>query len=347
MNNKIALITDQHFQARKTSKQFHDYFLRFYDEIFFPYLEKNEIKTVIDLGDTFDNRNYIDPAALEWAKTNYYDRLKKLNINHHIIVGNHTAKHKNTNKINSVDLILREYDNIKVYADPTEVCINGLNIIFVPWINKENEAETNFKLQNTKATVVMGHLELNGFKPYVGHVMEDGMDPNVFMRFKKVFSGHYHTRSDNGTIFYIGNPYELYFNDIDDTRGFVVFDPENLDHDYINNPFKMHYHIQYDSEKVFTSFDEYKDKIVKVIVKERNNIKRFENFVSILNKSNPMDLKIIDSVSLPELNAFESLETEDTLTILTRYIDEMDIEVDKSKIKGVITATYKEALQLA
>ena len=53
---KIAIITDQHFGARKNSQIFHDYFLKFYENVFFPTLEKEGITTVVDMGDTFDSR---------------------------------------------------------------------------------------------------------------------------------------------------------------------------------------------------------------------------------------------------------------------------------------------------
>ena len=65
---KIAIITDQHFGARKGSKAFHSYFKKFYDNVFFPYLEEHKIDTVIDMGDTFDNRRSIDLWSIDWAK---------------------------------------------------------------------------------------------------------------------------------------------------------------------------------------------------------------------------------------------------------------------------------------
>ena len=142
---KIAIITDQHFGCRKNSKLFHDYFLKFYNDIFFPYLEEHGITTVIDMGDTFDSRKGIDFSSLAWAKDNYYDRLKSMGIHVHTIVGNHTAYYKNTNEVNAVDLLLREYDNVTVYSEATEVSIDKLNVLFIPWINKENE-ESTFKL---------------------------------------------------------------------------------------------------------------------------------------------------------------------------------------------------------
>ena len=136
---KVAIITDQHFGSRKSSKFLHDYFKKFYDEIFFPYLKENNIKTVIDMGDTFDNRRSIDLWALEWAKENYYDRLQQMGVTVHTIVGNHTAYYKNTNSVNTVDLLLKQYENVKVYSEATEVKLDKLKVLFIPWINQENE----------------------------------------------------------------------------------------------------------------------------------------------------------------------------------------------------------------
>ena len=212
---KIAIITDQHFGCRKNSELFHDYFLKFYNDIFFPTIEEEGIKTIIDMGDTFDSRKGIDFAALAWSKDNYYDRLAKMGCQVHTIVGNHTAYYKNTNDINAVDLLLREYDNVKVYSDPTEIQIDNLGVLLVPWICKENKNETFDKIKKSKSKVCMGHLELNGFRVNQQITMDHGIDSGIFNKFERVFSGHYHTKSDNGNIFYLGNPYEIYWTDIE------------------------------------------------------------------------------------------------------------------------------------
>ena len=47
---KIAVITDTHYGARKGSKHLHEYFEKFYKDIFFPELEKNNIDTIIHLS---------------------------------------------------------------------------------------------------------------------------------------------------------------------------------------------------------------------------------------------------------------------------------------------------------
>ena len=185
---KIAIITDQHFGARKNSKLFHDYFLKFYNNVFFPALEEEGITTVIDMGDTFDSRKGVDFSALSWAKDNYFDRLRDMGITVHTVVGNHTAYYKNTNDVNAIDLLLREYDNIKVYSETVPIEVGGLSILLVPWINSENKEKSISMIKKSSSPVCMGHLELNGFRATPGHMMEHGMDWSIFKKFKKTYS---------------------------------------------------------------------------------------------------------------------------------------------------------------
>ena len=240
---KVAIITDQHFGCRKNSKLFHDYFLKFYNDIFFPYLEENNITTIIDMGDTFDSRKGIDFSALAWAKNNYYDRLESMGIHVHTIVGNHTAYYKNTNEVNAVDLLLREYDNVTVYSEVTEVEIGGLPLLLIPWINQDNEEKTFKIIKNSTCKVAMGHLELQGFRAHRGCIMDHGHESNLYSEFTKVYSGHYHTRSDDGRIFYLGNPYEMFWNDVGDRRGFHLFDTKTTEHTPVDNPYRIFYNL--------------------------------------------------------------------------------------------------------
>jgi len=277
---KVAIITDQHFGARKNSKLFHDYFLKFYNEVFFPRLEEEGITTVVDMGDTFDSRKGIDFSALSWAKNNYYDRLRDMGVMVHTIVGNHTAYYKNTNEVNAVDLLLREYDNVQVYSKCEEVLLDKLKVLFIPWINAENYQDTVNAVKVSNSVCAMGHLELNGFRAHRGHVMEEGLACDLFEKFDKVFSGHFHTRSDDGRIYYLGNPYEMFWNDANDKRGFVIFDTDTLKWEYIDNPNRMFYNIYYE-DTPYQTFDtrEYENKIVKVIVVRSQTLKSLKSLL--------------------------------------------------------------------
>ena len=344
---KVAIITDQHFGARKGSKFLHEYFKKFYDEVFFPYLEESGIKTVIDMGDTFDNRRSIDLWSLEWAKENYYDRLEEMGITVHTIVGNHTAYYKDTNSINSVDLLLKQYKNVHVYSECTEVMIDKLQVLFIPWINAENTESSIESIKVSTSSCAMGHLELNGFRAHRGHVMEDGMECSLFEKFERTFSGHYHTRSDNGRIFYLGNPYEMFWNDVNDPRGFTIFDTDTLDFEQIDNPFRLFYNIYYE-DTPYQVFDttEYQGKIVKVIVRKKTEPKKFEKFIDKLYSCGIQDLKIVENFSVQENEEFEVEESENTISILNRYIDEAEFDCDSTIIKGILQKVYSQACEV-
>jgi UDP-2,3-diacylglucosamine pyrophosphatase LpxH len=344
---RIAIITDQHFGARKNSKLFHDYFLKFYNDIFFPYLEKEGITTIVDMGDTFDSRKGIDFSALSWAKDNYYDRLKSMGVTVHTIVGNHTAYYKNTNEVNAVDLLLREYENVIVYSEPTEVKLGKLNTLFIPWINEENRSSTITNIKKTSCNVAMGHLELRGFRVNRSLLMEHGDESQLYSKFSKVFSGHYHTRSDDGRIFYLGNPYEMFWSDVSDERGFTCFDTETLEHYPINNPYRLFYTIFYEDTNHQT-FDvrEYENKLVKVIVRKNTNKKKFEKFIDKLHSSGVADLKVVENFAIEEPEEFEVSESEDTLSILNRFIEESEFDFDKSTVKNIMRETYQEACEI-
>ena len=342
---KIAIITDTHYGARKGSKYLHDYFEKFYDDVFFPTLEEENINTVIHMGDAFDSRKSIDYQSLEWAKRVVFDRLKKYDV--HMIVGNHDCYYKNTNNVNSPGLLLQTYKNIKTYSEVSEVTIHNLKLLFIPWINAENFESSVLSIKSTTSKCAMGHLELNGFRAHRGHIMEDGMDSKLFEKFHKVFSGHYHTRSDDGRIFYLGNPYEMFWNDVNDPRGFTIFDTETLEHTTVNNPYKLFYNVYYDDTnyKLFNT-SEYKDKIVKVIVRKKSRPKDFEKFIDKLYSVGVQDLKIVENFEIKESEEFEVSEDENTISILNRYIDESDFELDKNVIKNIFQNLYRQSCEV-
>ena len=342
---KIGIITDTHYGARKGSKHLHDYFEKFYDNVFFPALEEHGVDTVVHMGDAFDSRKSIDYQSLQWAKRVVFDRLKNYKV--HMIVGNHDTYYKNTNEVNSPGLLLSDYNNISVYYEPTEVKLDKLKVLFIPWINAENFESSILSIKSSTSKCAMGHLELQGFRVNRSIVMEDGLDSKLFAKFSKVFSGHYHTRSDDGKVFYLGNPYEMYWTDVNDTRGFHIFDTETLTHTPVNNPYKLFHNIYYEDTnyKLFNA-SQYENKIVKVIVRKKSNSKKFEKFVDKLYSANVADLKTVENFEVGDPEEFEAFESEDTLSILNRYIQEAEIKLDKSVLQDIMRKTYQEACEL-
>ena len=342
---RLAIITDTHYGARKGSKHLHDYFELFYRDVFFPSLEEHQIDTVIHMGDIFDSRKAIDLQSLEWSKRVVFEPLKKYKV--HALIGNHDCYYKNTNNVNSPELLLKDYENIKTYSKATEISLDKLKILLLPWINSENFEETEKLIKKTKARVAMGHLEVNGFKATRGHMMENGTDVKMFNKFEKVYSGHFHTRSDDGQIFYLGNPYEMFWNDVNDPRGFTIFDTDTLEHTPVNNPYKLFYNIYYEdtNPKLFNA-TQYANKIVKVIVRKKTDQNMFDTFLDKLYSVGVQDLKIIENFDIQESEDFEIDEDENTLSILNRYIDESEFDLDKNIIKGIFKDLYRQACEV-
>ena len=345
---KVAIITDQHFGFKKGSKHFHKFFQKFYDNVFFPTLEERGIDTVIDMGDTFDSRKGIDLYSLDWSQRNYFDKLRDAKIHLTSIVGNHTAFYKNTNDINTIDLILREYDNIDVIVNPEERTFDKLKVLFVPWISSDERETSYATIKRSSAKVCMGHLELNGFDAHHGYTMEDGHDSLPFKKFIKTFSGHYHTRSNDGKIFYLGNPYEMYWNDCNDTRGFHIFDTDTLDLEPVNNPYQMYRVIRYeDTPRQLFRFQDYKDLIVKVVVFQKSNKKEYERFIDALSAAGPYDIKIVEKIDGSQLDDTLVEESEDTLTLLDKFVDDLETDLEKPKIKSIMRNIYQEACEVS
>ena len=222
----------------------------------------------------------------------------------------------------------------------------GLPILLLPWICDENRTEVLEKVGSTEAKVCMGHLELNGFEAHPGHVMQHGMDSNAFSKFKKVFSGHYHMKSTKKNVNYLGNPYQLYWNDYGCKRGFHVFDTETLKTTFYKNPFDIFHKLYYNNGVTLPNEEDLKGSYVKLIVENKGDYAKFDYAVSQLQDMGLGDLKIIEDLSVELDSGSEVLETEDTMTLLDNYIDDIDLKVNKSNVKNVMRSLYMEASEI-
>ncbi len=228
--------------------------------------------------------------------------------------------------------------------------MGNLNTLLVPWINQENEDESYNMIRGTSCNVVMGHLELNGFNANKFVVMDHGAEKDVYERFDHVFSGHYHTRSHQENIRYLGNPYEIYWSDVDDPRGFNLFDTDTCELTTIDNPYQMFHYVYYeDTPHQLIDTTKYKDKIVKIVIRKRSDPKAFEKFLDKFYRANVHELKVVENSLFNgyyNQEEFESEENEDTISILNRYIDEAEVSLDKSLIKDLLKDVYIEACEV-
>ena len=347
---KVAIITDQHFGARNDSIAFLDFYQKFYDNTFFPTIDAAGIDTVLILGDTFDRRKYVNFYSLQRAKEMFFDKLEERGIRVHMLAGNHDTYYKNTNEVNSPDLLLTEYGNIDVIHSPENIVIAGTKICMMPWICPDNYVKSIDHMKNTDAEICMGHFEINGFAMYRGMESHDGLAKETFNKFDMVFSGHYHHKSDDGHIYYLGNPYELTWQDYNDTRGFHLFDLATRKLEFIGNPYTMFARVEYNDKEVepinLDSLD-LKDMYVKLIVVNKTDFYKFDKFIQKLYSKGCHEIKIIEDLSEFEDGEIgEEINLEDTLSVLSNYVDSINTDVDKEQIKTFMRTLYTEAVNI-
>lgn len=345
---KVAIITDQHFGARNDSIAFLDFYQKFYDDTFFPCLDAAGINNLLILGDTFDRRKYVNFYALDRAKKMFFDKLEERGIRVHMLAGNHDTYYKNTNDVNSPDLLLREYNNIDVIDSPETIIIDGTSICMMPWICPDNYQASIDEMKNTKAEICMGHFEIAGFAMHRGMESHDGLSKETFDKFDMVFSGHYHHRSDDGHIYYLGNPYELTWQDFKDTRGFHLFDLSRRKLEFISNPNTMFERIEYDDreqEPIDLDSVDLNGKYVKLVVVNKTDYYKFDKFIQKLYNKSCHEIKIIEDFSeFQDGEIDEEINLEDTVSVLSNYVDSIETDVDKEQIKTFMRTLYTEAV---
>jgi DNA repair exonuclease SbcCD nuclease subunit len=348
---KIALINDTHAGARGDNPIFNEFFFKFWENTFFPYLKEHGIKHICHLGDVVDRRKFINFVTLNSWRKRFFDRLLEEGITMDVIVGNHDVFYRNTNEINAMNELFAGYTNIKILVESEELQYDSLKVAMVPWINSGNYEKTMEFLKNTSSEVVFGHLEIAGFEMDRGNICHTGLDKKVFDRFDSVLSGHFHHKSTDGVITYLGNQYEMTWADHGDERGFHVFDTETRELEFVPNPFHMFHKISYDDTvQDFEYWKKYdygkmKDCYVKIIAVNKQNPYLFDTVIDNLYKIGVADIAIVEDFTEESIEDDEMVnQAEDTMTILSKYIDGLTLNVNSDKLKNLMRELYVEAL---
>ena len=343
-----------HFGVRQDSAIFLDYMEEFYSETFFPYLEENDINVILQLGDVFDRRKYISFYTLKRAKEMFFDVCWNRSTDVVIILGNHDVYYKDTLKINSPTLLLEEYDNVTVVDRPQTNSLLGESYCMIPWLCRDNTEACLEEMKNTDAKMCIGHFEINGFSMYKGHQSEIGLSVDTFKKFDLTISGHFHHRSKNNNIQYIGTPYQLTWMDYGDDKGFHVLDTTNNQLSFIKNRNHMFNHMVYDDKKYSKKeistkdYRHVKNSYVKVLVVNKTNAHLFETFLDKLYQHSPIEIQIIEETKeLVEEIGYDMDNADDTLTTLNKFVDlNSENGIDNGKLKRIFRDLYTQALNM-
>ena len=347
---KICLLNDTHFGARGDSQVFLDYFMKFFDELLFPYLKENNISTIIHAGDLMDRRKFVNFNTLNQVRTKFMDRLKEEGISLHCIVGNHDVYYRNTNVVNSMRELFSE--DLILYESPKVVDFDGLSIALLPWVNKENYEESVEFIKTASAPILIGHLELDGYEVMRGVGFSGGMSPSLFSRYEKVLSGHFHCKQEKNNVSYLGTQYQITFADLNETKGFHVLDTQTREVEYIENPLKMFHTTTYNDtdgpiDLKSIDFSQFSNGYVKIFVECKKHPYSFDQYMDSMYEAGVSKLTVVDDVEDSHYLEEEVVNlAQDTVSLINSEIDGMEEVQNKDKMKRIIKDLYMESLSL-
>lgn len=344
---RIAIINDTHFGARNDSALFLEHFVAFFENQFFPYVIKNNIKTIFHLGDLLDRRKYVNFHTLSVVQDKFIKRIKELDLEMYCVIGNHDTYFRNTNNINSVQELFG--DSIHIIQEPKELVMpDGVTFLALPWVNSENYDTTVDAIKKSTSEYVIGHLEISGFQVIRGVTHDEGLDKNLFSKFDTVFSGHFHCKQSDKNIQYLGTQYQITFNDLNEVKGFHVFDTDTRELEYIRNPVKLFSQIRYDDvnyDMMETEFSKFNKTFVRLVVQTKKKPVSFDNFIQALYDAGAYDISITeDHAEQDEQTSAIDDISRDTLSLIHDEIDKMEDIENLPKLKKMIHELYLESL---
>lgn len=356
---KLAVVCDTHFGARGDSPAMQNSMKKFYENVFFPTLDKHNVSEVLHGGDYMDRRKFVNYQTAQFVHDVYRKPMRERNIQETILLGNHDIYYRNGTEVNCVTELYREATDINIVKSPVEQEFGGCLFLLLPWMCESNRADSMRLIDESKAQFVLGHLELQGFQMYRGQPASyEGLDPKLFDRFDLVMSGHYHHQSQQGPIKYLGAPYPMIWSDYRDARGFHVFDTETHELTFIENPYSLFVRMVYDDKDkkhnyveqivkgILTQGSVFSEAYVKIIVKTKEQPYWFDLVVDACYKQNAQDVQVIDDIVINdgEDDSESNVQTLDTLALMQEYVETLTISCDKSELQKYLQELYKKAI---
>lgn len=362
-NSKVALIGDLHFGAKSDA----EFMKKYQSEVLEYFLQdcvEKGVDTIISPGDVFDRRRVTNTETFRFARETLFNRVYELGLNLILTIGNHDTYYKSTNFPNTLtEYVKGVYSNVYVYDDIDTFQHGNTEFLIVPWINPENHDEYVSYMKNSNANVCVGHFEINGFRMMQGGIQcDDGLNQNFFKGFDRVFSGHFHHPSSKGKIQYLGSPYELYWGDEGDAKGYAIYDTEtNKFESWVEFPHFLHRKLFYnddvessEAENPITwdglselDFQYLSGKKVKIIVEEKQDHNLFDEFIRLFDSVDLLEFSIQEKVEGYSNLTFDVDEAEGTLTTIEKSVKMIsDNRIDQDRLFQKTQEVYYEALDL-
>lgn len=191
-------------------------------------LKAKHITDIVISGDIFHYRDEIAVNTIHLA-TEIFNIWKDFNII--MLVGNHDAYYKDKSDINSLS-IFSGWSNVTVISDIATTTLFGKVVTFCPWGTKVHDMP--------KSDIIFGHFEIKSFKENTYKINSTGIRArDILDKGKLVVTGHFHLREEriykDGTILYLGNPFQMNFGDIDSVKGYYILSLDDLSYEFTKN----------------------------------------------------------------------------------------------------------------
>lgn len=345
--NDVAILADLHFGARNNNPFILANQRRFFDRVFFPYLRENSIETIFILGDVFDQRRSVNVGVMDEVADFFFTKLKDFNVN--VLIGNHDTFFKDTNRVNTVEHIMRQHVPSMTLAvdEPVEVTVGNCQISMVPWITGENWGVIAEHIKTTNSNMVFGHFEINGFEMTKGNFCDHGLQQSLFKRFDLVLSGHFHLRSNLGQIHYVGTPVQMDWNDFGSSKGFAVLDCNTKKLSYVNNPKQDFVKVDFPLANPDDADEDYSGCFVKISCSHGFKRTELDKFVEKVTSCNPADVQVSEKpvlVSIDE-NVATEIESMETSAAIEATMSALETTDDvRAKLTTLLNEIYAEAM---
>lgn len=333
MTTKIAIFSDPHIGCHSNSEVWHSTAIQF-AKFMKRKLKKEGIERILMTGDFFDNRNEIGVQTLHVAGQ-FMDILEDFEIT--LIAGNHDMFYKHRNDVNSIS-IFDGRSNVTVITDTKEDMLDKLNVAYVPWgcsIDKIDNCD-----------IMFGHFEINGFYMMVGKASDGKTHPKTLLdKTDLVFSGHFHLKDErkfkNGTIVYVGSPYQITWGEMTNIPGFYVLDTDDKTYKFIENTISPR-HKKINPDKIFKK--DIKNNIISVDFGDMVEEDR-EKIRNTIFSMNPQESRFTGNVQSIDAEDSKNIEYDtDTnlITIMLDFAEELGIDHHLNEVKEKLKELFEK-----
>ncbi len=350
---RVWVLGDLHFGVRANSVEWLEIQKDFFERLFIPTLLKN-VKpgdVLVQVGDTFDNRQSINIKVLNYA-VELFERLGKI-LPCYVICGNHDIWAKKSNDISSIDS-LKWIPNVQVYKEPELLDWSGKKILLMPWRrDAEHEAET--LAEYPQADIVYCHSEVRGIYLNSKVKNEHGTETNIYDKYTRVYSGHIHFRQEKNRLLMVGVPYQLTRSDRDNPKGFDLVNLENMEETFFENhisPKFLRYNIKALYDMPLGKFKEqiennFVDLFVPSQIATTNALSQLVNEIQHISRKLEPNIYEEDSYidkDFYDINEIEEMyKNYNILNLCNMYVDGMKHDDELSlKLKGKLKQLYTQ-----